>query len=99
MVSSGQTPAMDQLVYSRSAQLMEAELHEELVALDPVAGRCFGFNDVAATVWKLLAQPKSFEQLREALMNEFEVAGDQCSIELRDLLDQLRELGLVRVAE
>ena len=34
---------------------MEAELGEELVALDPQAGNCFGFNEVAAWVWRRLA--------------------------------------------
>ena len=87
---------MDQRVYSRTIQLMEAELHDELVALDPVAGRCFGFNEAAAAVWKLLDQPKSIEQLSAALAEDFDVSADQCQADLHELMDQLTALGLVR---
>ncbi len=87
---------MDQLVYARAAQLMEAELGDEIVALDPVAGRCLGFNEAAAVVWKLLEQPKSIEQLSAALAEDFDVTADQCTADVRELMEQFAVLGLVR---
>jgi hypothetical protein len=84
-------------VYKRAIDLMEAELGDEVVALDPAAGECFGFNNVAASVWRELAEPKSFEQLRDALLNEYEVQPDQCAIELTALLDDMNSRGLVSV--
>jgi hypothetical protein len=74
---------------------MEAELGDELVALDPEAGECFGFNSVAASVWRQLEQPRSFEQLREALLSEYEVPSGECERELAGLLDELAAKGLV----
>ena len=69
-------------VYKRSVDLMEAELGDELVALEPNAGTCFGFNSVATSVWRLLDQPKTFEQLQQALLEEYEVDSAECSQEL-----------------
>jgi len=74
---------------------MEAHLGDELVALDPRAGECFGFNNVATSVWRELEQPKSFEQLRDALLEEYEVTPEQCASELRELLDNLTARGLL----
>jgi hypothetical protein len=74
---------------------MEAELGDELVALDPKAGECFGFNSVATSVWRNLEQPKSFEQLRDALLEEYEVEPERCSDELEALLEDLTARGLV----
>jgi hypothetical protein len=68
---------------------MEAELGDELVALDPDGGNCFGFNGVATSVWRSLSEPKSFEQLRDELLDEYEVDRDQCSNELQGLLDDM----------
>jgi coenzyme PQQ synthesis protein D (PqqD) len=82
-------------VYRRAVDLMEAELGDEIVALDPNIGECFGFNSVASSVWRELAQPRTFDQLRDALLGEYEVERDQCSRELRDLLDDLSSKGLV----
>ena len=85
-------------VYRRAVDLMEAELGDELVALDPLAGECFGFNEVATSVWRQLAQPKAFEQIRDALLAEYEVGEEQCSIELRELLEELTARGLLSVS-
>jgi hypothetical protein len=74
---------------------MEAELGDELVALDPKAGECFGFNSVATSVWRNLEQPRSFEQLRDALLDEYEVEPERCSDELEALLQDLTARGLV----
>jgi hypothetical protein len=77
---------------------MEANLGDELVALDPLGGECFGFNSVATSVWRELKQPKSFDQLREALLDEYDVDPEQCTHELRELLDDLSSKGLVTSA-
>ena len=76
-------------VYVRARQLMEAELGDELVTLDPAAGKCFGFNDAATWVWKRLAEPRSFEELRDGLLSEYDVSDPECTNDLRDLLDDL----------
>ena len=80
---------MTDAVYSRAVKLMEADLEDELVALDPDAGKCFGFNNVATSVWKSLEQPKSFEQLLSELLDTYEIDEEQCDRELHMLLEDL----------
>ena len=43
--------------YQRAVDLMEAELGDDIVALDVARGTCFGFNSVASSVWRALAEP------------------------------------------
>lgn len=76
---------------------MEANLGDELVALDPAKGNCFGFNGVATWVWHRLEQPASFDQLRDGLLNEYEVSDEQCTNELKVLLDDLVDRGLIAI--
>ena len=90
---------MVEAIYKRATDLMEADLGDELVALDPNAGECFGFNSVATSVWRQLEEPKNFDQLRDALLDEFEVSPEQCAGELKDLLDDLTAKGLVIAVE
>jgi hypothetical protein len=82
-------------MYQRATELMEAELGDELVALDPQRGECFGFNSVATFVWQRLKEPRSFADLRDALLDEYDVDAEQCTRELKDLLDDLQTKGLV----
>ena len=85
-------------MYERAVQLLEADLGDELLTLDPKAGQCFGFNSVAASVWRRLAEPAAFDDLRRTLLDEFEVTDEQCTEELRELMQVLVDRGLVRHA-
>jgi hypothetical protein len=82
--------------YTRARMLLEAEVDDELVALDERQGLCFGFNNVATSVWKLIEQPRSLAYIESALRQEYEVPADQCVAEVRQLLDDLVERGLAR---
>ena len=88
---------MSEPVYERATELLEADLGDELVALDAEGGNCFGFNSVATAVWRQLATPKTFAELREMLLAEYEVDVEQCTEELQGLLDSLIAKRLVRV--
>ena len=86
-------------VYHRSKELLEAAVGDELVGLEPDAGKCFGFNEVATSVWRSLEQPKSFDQLRDLLVGEYDVEEEQCSVELSQLLDELVAKGLIKKSD
>jgi hypothetical protein len=86
---------MQRRVYERARELMEAELGDELVALDPAGGACFGFNPVAATIWRLLEQPHSLEDLTQLLVLEYDVEPSHCEAEVSELLEVLAARDLV----
>ncbi len=87
---------MTDLKYERAVDLLEAELGDELVALSVEDGNCFGFNSVAASVWRALQEPRSLGELKTMLLSEYEVPPDQCASELEALLGDLVEKKLVR---
>jgi len=82
--------------YARAKDLLEADVGEDIVALDVDGGLCFGFNSVAAEIWRLLDQPKEFDSLLHGLMAEFDVDAEQCATELHACLTDLESKGLVR---
>ena len=88
-----------QVKYQRTKELMEAELGADIVALDTERGRCFGFNEVAAWVWRRLEAPATFEQLHHGLLEAFEVGEDECRLELRALLEDLVAKDLVSISQ
>jgi hypothetical protein len=76
-------------------ELMEADIGDEMVALDETAGSCFGFNAVATEVWRSLSTPKSFDELRERLLSLYDVEPGQCTAELRVLLADMAARGFI----
>ena len=83
-------------MYERAIHLLEADLGDELLTLDTSAGQCFGFNSVAASVWRRLAEPAEFDDLKQALLDEYDVGDEQCTEELKELMQVLVDRGLVR---
>lgn len=82
--------------YEKAVTLLEAELADEIVALDRAKGECFGFNPVASDVWRMLDQPRSVSELSGRLTELYEVGDEQCQGEVTALLDAMAGLGLVR---
>ena len=83
------------MLINRRNELLQAELHDELVGLDVENGTCYGFNSTATRVWALLETPRHFSELVTVLVREYEVDREQCGRELEDLLSHLEQRGLV----
>jgi hypothetical protein len=87
--------AMAEPTYKRAIALMEAQVGDELVAMDVNIGSCFGFNSVAKDVWQRLGSPKTSAELRDELLADYDVDAERCAGELQALLDELVAKGWV----
>lgn len=90
---------MTNVTYERVVELLEAELGDELVALSVEDGNCFGFNAVAASVWRALEQPRTVDELKARLLAEYEVSPQECAVELEALLGDLVDKELLRARQ
>jgi hypothetical protein len=72
-------------------------LGEESAILNLKNSVYYGMNPVGARVWNLLKQPKSVTELRDALLEEYEVDEARCGDDLLALLETMRSEGLIEV--
>jgi Coenzyme PQQ synthesis protein D (PqqD) len=57
----------------------------------------YGLDPVGARVWSLLQQPRSVRELRDALLEQYEVEAERCERDLLELLEKMRGEGLIQV--
>lgn len=57
----------------------------------------YGLNPVGTRVWDLVQQARSVGEIRDALVDEYDVEAEQCERDVLDLLQQMREQGLIEV--
>jgi Coenzyme PQQ synthesis protein D (PqqD) len=57
----------------------------------------YGLNPVGARVWNLLQQARTVGELRDTLLDEYEVEEFQCERDLIELLERMRTEGLIQV--
>jgi hypothetical protein len=59
----------------------------------------YGLNPVGARVWSLLQRPRRISELRDALLEEYEVDADSCERDLLELLQKMRTEGLIELVK
>jgi hypothetical protein len=57
----------------------------------------YGLNPVGARVWTLLQQPRSISELRDTLLDEYDVDAGRCESDLLELLEKMKSEGLIQV--
>lgn len=80
-----------------AAEQVSCPLGEEAAILNLKNSVYYGMNPVGARIWELLKQPKRVSELRDVLLDEYEVEQERCSADLFALLQRLREEGLIEV--
>jgi hypothetical protein len=73
-------------------------LAEEAVILDLKAGVYYGLNSMGARIWNLIQQPRTVQELRDTILEEYDVDPARCERDLLALLKDLVDRELVRTA-
>ena len=96
---------MPALQISRSSVVVAREGHiscdlaGEAVVLDFKSGMYYGLEEVGASIWKLIAEPRTVGEICDALAAEYEVAPQVCESDVIALLAELAAKGLVETRD
>ncbi|MFH1130054.1 MAG: lasso peptide biosynthesis PqqD family chaperone [Pseudomonadota bacterium] len=75
------------------------ELDGEFVILNLSNSQYYSLNEVGSRIWSLVQQPISINEIRNAVIDEYEVDPEQCERELLVLLEQLHREGLIEILD
>jgi hypothetical protein len=76
---------------------VSSTLGDEAAVLDMNRGIYYGLDPVGTRVWKLIQEPRSVAEVRDALLAEYEVEPRRCEQDLLKLLAELRDAGLIEI--
>ena len=76
---------------------ISSDLGGESVILNMKTGVYHGLNEVGARVWDLIEKPKAVKDIKQVLLQEYEVEADICTNDLFSLLNSLKTAGLIKV--
>jgi hypothetical protein len=87
---------MSTIVKAADGQV-SCDLSGEAAILNLETGVYYGLNAVGAFIWNLIQKPVSVEQIKEAILAEYEVDPARCERDLLRLLNELADRGLINV--
>jgi hypothetical protein len=82
-----------------SPEQVSCPLGDESAILNLKNSVYYGMNPVGTRVWTLLKQPRTIADVRDAIVDEYDVDSDRCGQDVLELLEKLRGEGLIEVRE
>jgi len=79
--------------------VLSQEVSGETVLLDLNNENYFGLNEVGTRIWQLLQEQDNLEKIYEILLDEYEVDAKQLRTDFDDIINQLKDTGLVKIKE
>ena len=78
---------------------VSSDLGEEVVILQLRNGVYYGLDEVGARIWDLIQEPRAVNEIRDLLLDEYDVEPERCERDLLALLEELVAEGLVEVGD
>jgi hypothetical protein len=88
----------DLSVISVTKEAVHCDLEDEVVILGLKDGVYYGLNPVGAFIWNLIQKPITVKDIKEAILNEYDVEEEVCEKDLIELLGNLEEKNLIEVS-
>lgn len=76
-----------------------ADLGGEAAILNLKNGVYYGLDPVGSRIWTLIQEPRTVGEVREMLLEEYDVDADRCERDLLALLRQLAENNLIDIVD
>jgi hypothetical protein len=78
---------------------ISTDLGDEVVILHLDAGSYYGLDQVGVFFWNLIQEPRKVSDIRDAILEEYEVELEDCERDLLDLLAELADNQLIDVIQ
>jgi hypothetical protein len=86
-----------QTIVAVSASQVSCDLAGEAAILNLADGVYYGLDPVGASIWNMIQQPRSVEEICSGVMSEYDVEPDVCRRDVVALLEELAARGLIEV--
>lgn len=87
---------MDDRVVAKS-DLLSTEIESGVVLMDAASGNYFNFRDVAAEIWRQLAEPRSLQEICQRLDGIYDAPPERIRTSVQRFLNDLCERKLIRL--
>jgi coenzyme PQQ synthesis protein D (PqqD) len=78
---------------------VSCELDGEAAILNVQSGEYYGLDEVGASAWRIMSEPRTVAEIIQEITSEYEVGPEQCEDDLISLIARLVEHGLVEVSD
>jgi hypothetical protein len=86
-------------IVAAAADQVSCDLEGDAAVLNLKTGVYYGLDDIGASLWRMLNEPRRVHELVDALLGEYDVDREECQRDVIALLGELAVRGLVEINE
>lgn len=75
------------------------DLNGTSVILSLASGKYFGVNSVGSFIWSIIQDSKTFDEIQELVLDEFEVEVEVCRKEVQLFLEKMKKHNLIEISD
>ncbi|MBK8640060.1 MAG: PqqD family protein [Chromatiaceae bacterium] len=79
-------------------QVMARTVGDETVILDLASGTYFGLDPVGARIWELMGEGKTLAEIRDLMLDEYDVSREELERDTLKLAQELMAQGVISLA-
>ena len=83
------------LRWQLSPEALFSKVDDEVIIMSLASDRYIGLDPVGSRIWELLSNPLTIDELCAQLLEEYDVDASVCRQDTLELLETLRNKGLV----
>ena len=80
-----------------SKNVFAQEIDDETIILDSTTQEYFSLNEIGKVIWSLLAENKNLEQIKEEMLEMYEVPEEQLEKDVLNFFQALEQKGLINI--
>jgi hypothetical protein len=90
---------MSETKYRRVSGTVFQEVDRDILALNVQRGQCYGMEETAAEIWKMLDEPVTEHEICAHLQRIYDVQEDVCRNDVAELFQSFKAEGLIERVE
>ena len=84
--TQGSVPIGEATLIHRTASVLTAEIDKQVVMMDIESGRYLGLDDIGSVIWQRLETPRTFGELIDGLVADYDADRSVIAGDVRKLL-------------
>ncbi|MDP1417462.1 lasso peptide biosynthesis PqqD family chaperone [Peribacillus simplex] len=98
MMISTQKLLEDSLIVQGQGNIV-SDMDGEKVMLNIEKGKYYNLGELGGSIWDLMKEPITFDQLVTELLTQYDVDNEVCVDQVTDFLTQLNDEGLMKIVD
>lgn len=86
-------------IISATKNAVHCDVGDEVVILSMEDETYYGLNPVAAFIWNLIQEPKTMDEIKRAICEEYDIEEETCNKDLKEIISDLINKGLIEVKD